>query len=122
MRLKALKILQKIKTSSQYYTLLRYQLPINSRATYLKALFYRFYKNKPLYQSFFCRVKSPNFLNNCFATLDHYFRGNRFLYILIDGHTMSPMTELRIRSQIFPGADDQIRPICFFANPKVKDK
>ncbi len=71
---------------------------------------------------FFYRVKSPNFLNNCFATLDHYFRGNRFLYILIDGHTKSPMTELRIRSQIFPGPDNQIRPICFFANPKVKDQ
>jgi hypothetical protein len=37
---------------------------------------------------------------------------------MIDAHTFSDMSELRIRSNIFPEKDGKIRPIVFLANPK----
>ena len=69
---------------------------------------------------FFFRVRSPNFLNNCFETMDHYNKVDRFKYIFIDSHTFSELNEMRFRTNIFPDKDGVIRPIFFFDNPKYK--
>jgi hypothetical protein len=61
-------------------------------------------------------------MNKCFEALKDYYRGDRFLYVVVDGHTFSPMSELRFRSKIFPDEDGKIRPIIFLPNPKSEKK
>ena len=55
----------------------------------------------------------PNFLTESFDFLNREFP-NEPAYIIIDGHIKSTLKEYFIRSQIFPAADQQIRPIFFF--------
>jgi hypothetical protein len=63
-----------------------------------------------------CQLKpdQPNFLINVFQTLDQLFPSDDYKYILIDGEPKSKMKKLRIRTHIFPNAENVIEPICFF--------
>ena len=64
----------------------------------------------------------PNFLNNCFKSLKHYYPQERYRYILIDGIADGFMHEMIFRSHIFPDENGEINPICFFENPKYNEK
>ena len=55
----------------------------------------------------------PNFLTESFHFLSKEFPSEP-AYIIIDGHIKSKLKTMFIRSQIFPEADSEIRPIFFF--------
>ena len=61
--------------------------------------------------------RQPDFLNNCFDSLRHYFEDEKFPYIVVDGQSHKHMKNLLFRSRIFPNEHDKINPICFFPNP-----
>ncbi|MBM3938636.1 MAG: hypothetical protein FJ333_08310 [Sphingomonadales bacterium] len=56
--------------------------------------------------------QQPRFLIESFEFLKREF--SEPPYILIDGHTHSPLKELFVRSQIFPTEGGKFRPIFFF--------
>jgi len=58
----------------------------------------------------------PNFLHDSFSFLFKEFPLEP-PYIVIDGHIKSKFKNFFVRSQIFPNADNEIRPIFFF--PKM---
>ena len=60
--------------------------------------------------------KQPDFLNNCFDSLRHFFPQEKFPYILIDGNSNKNMNGIMFRSRIFPDQANDIKPICFFVN------
>jgi hypothetical protein len=60
----------------------------------------------------------PNFLSSCFAFLQKYYPTSYSQYILIDGHSQSKMSDMHIRSNIFPDSNSDIKPIIFFPNTK----
>jgi hypothetical protein len=61
----------------------------------------------------------PNFLSSCFKFLQKYNPTRYSHYILIDGHSQSKMSEMHIRSSIFPEeSSGEIKPIIFFPNIK----
>jgi hypothetical protein len=55
----------------------------------------------------------PNFLASCFNFLQKYVP-TFSQYILIDGHSHSKMSDMHIRSSIFPDSNGEIKPIIFF--------
>jgi hypothetical protein len=66
--------------------------------------------------------KQPDFLNNCFDSLRHFFPKEKYPYILIDGQANKFMENIMFRSHIFPNELNEIKPICFFANPHYNKK
>jgi hypothetical protein len=60
-----------------------------------------------------------NFLSSCFKFLQKHFPTKYSQYILIDGHSQSKMSEMHIRSNLFPDSTGEIRPIIFFPNIKT---
>ena len=63
---------------------------------------------------------TPNnstFLQSCFNFLTDSFP-NHSNYVLVDGHYRSKMSQMMVRSNIFPDPESgEIRPIIFFSNP-----
>jgi hypothetical protein len=57
-----------------------------------------------------------NFMHSNFQFLQKTFPNER-AYILIDGHSESKMSQMHVRTHIFPEEDGEIRPIIFYANP-----
>lgn len=67
--------------------------------------------------------KQPDFLNNCFDSLRDFFENEKYPYIVVDGNAHLTMNSLMFRSRIFPNAENNINPLCFFPNPQyVKPK
>ena len=66
--------------------------------------------------------KQPDFLNNCFDSLRHFFPLEKFPYILIDGNANKNMKGIMFRSHVFPDFSNEIKPICFFVNPQYIKK
>jgi hypothetical protein len=66
--------------------------------------------------------KQPDFLNNCFDSLRHFFPLEKYPYVMIDGNANKNMNDIMFRSHIFPDEANQIKPICFFVNPQYSKK
>ena len=60
-----------------------------------------------------------NFMHANFQFLQKHFPRER-AYILIDGHSESKMSQMHVRTHIFPDKDGEIKPIIFYANPDRK--
>jgi len=67
-------------------------------------------------------TQQPDFLNNCFQSLRHFFPEEKYPYILIDGSASKKMNDIMFRSHIFPDESNDIQPICFFQNPQYNKK
>jgi len=72
--------------------------------------------DKTLLRNISCKISPsmPSFLSKCFKTLEEFFPEDNYPYILIDSNPESSMKKLAYRSNILPGPDKKIRPICFF--------
>jgi len=73
--------------------------------------------DRVLLRTISCQItpQNPNFFFQIFKELEEIDPSNSFNYILVDGHTGSAMRKLNVRSNIFPEADGEIRPLCFFS-------
>lgn len=58
----------------------------------------------------------PNFMLANLKFLEKTFPEQYSHYILVDGHVLSKMKQLHIRSQIFPNEFGEITPIIFTPN------
>jgi hypothetical protein len=63
---------------------------------------------------------APDFMLANFKFLEKNFPKQFSHYILVDGHVRSKMSQLHIRSQIFPNENGEINPIVFSPNPDYK--
>ena len=59
---------------------------------------------------------APDFMFSNFKFLKENIEDKYSHYILVDGHPKSNMSQLHVRSQIFPNADGEIEPIIFSPN------
>ena len=61
--------------------------------------------------------QNSTFLQSCFNFLTDAFP-NHSNYVLVDGHYRSKMSQMMVRSNIFPDPESgEIRPIIFFSTP-----
>ncbi|MDP2788900.1 MAG: hypothetical protein Q8O46_02505, partial [bacterium] len=71
--------------------------------------------NKTLLRNISCQITptNPQFLNECFNSLEKYFPEDRYAYVVIDCQKKSGLYKLPYRSNVFPNSQDKIEPICF---------
>ena len=58
----------------------------------------------------------PDFMLSNFKFLEKTFRNQFSHYVIVDGHVHSKMSQLHVRSQIFPNESNEINPIIFTPN------
>ena len=63
---------------------------------------------------------APDFMLSNFKFLEANFENKYSHYILVDGHMRSKMSQLHVRSQIFPNSDGEIVPIVFSPNSNYR--
>jgi len=103
---------------STIFTLQNFFAPSRFGKTLARNLHYRciFFNRLDLTEirTISCQIcNQPKFLLDCFEFLRKEFP-NEPPYILVDGHNLSHLKDLFVRSKIFPDEEGKIRPIIFF--------
>ena len=79
--------------------------------------------DKSMLNTIGCRINpgQPSILNDAFAKLKKTFPTDKHRYLLIDGDPYSSMSDMPVRTHIFPDpVTGEIEPICFFGTKKSK--
>jgi hypothetical protein len=102
--------------SSIIFTTQNYFAPSKDR-TLIRQTNYKIIFNDPsdqtLIRNISSKIGSPKFLNLCFKRLQELFPAEKYLYLLIDSSKESQLSQMQVRSNIFP-VDGKVKPICFF--------
>jgi hypothetical protein len=105
-----------IFTSQNYFSPSRFGKTISRNVHYKVLFFNRIELVELRHISIQITPKCPNFLYSSFKFLQKTYPFEYSHYIIIDGHSRSKMSDMHVRTHIFPEKDGEIRPIVFFPN------
>ena len=100
-----------------YYATSRYGKTLSRNCSYRVFFYNRLDLTELRHISLQITPNNSTFLQSCFNFLSEKFP-NHSNYVLVDGHYRSKMSQMMVRSNIFPDPNSgEIQPIVFFSSP-----